>query len=65
MACRRFRTIKLGRKISLEMTVKEYRKLMDQLEQLECLRAFDAAAKTRRPPIPLLETIRRIERHRT
>ena len=59
-----FRTKKRGRKINLELTTKEYRKLLDDLEELECIRAFDAAQNSGESPIPFDQAVREIERSR-
>ena len=56
--------MKRGRKINLELTVKEYRKLLDDLEELESIRAFDAAQKSGDSPIPSEQAVQEIERSR-
>jgi hypothetical protein len=60
----RYRTVKRGQKVSLELTVKDYEKLMEDLEELESIRAFDAAQRAGESPIPLKQAIREIERTR-
>ncbi len=57
-----FRTKKRGRKINLELTTKEYRKLLDGLEELECIRAFDAAQKSGESSIPFEKAVQEIGR---
>jgi hypothetical protein len=52
-----FRTKKRGRKINLELTTKEYRKLLDDLEERECIRAFDAAQKCGESPISFEQAV--------
>jgi hypothetical protein len=64
MASASFRTKKRGRKINLELTAKEYRKLHDDLEELECIRAFDAAQKSGESPILFEKAVKEIERSR-
>jgi len=59
-----FRTKKRGRKINLELTTKEYRKLLDDLEELECIRAFDAAQKSGESPLPFEQAVQEIDRSR-
>ena len=59
-----FRTKRRGQKVNLELTAKEYRKLLDDLEELECIRAFDAAQKSGESPIPLEKAVQEIERSR-
>jgi len=60
----RFQAVKRGRKVSLELTVKDYEKLMDDLEELESIRAFDAAKQSGESAVPLKRAIREIERSR-
>jgi hypothetical protein len=60
----RFRTVKRGRKVSLELTLKDYEKLMEDLEELESIREFDAAQQSGESPIPLKQALREIERSR-
>jgi hypothetical protein len=43
MAKTRFRMNKKGEKVSIELTVKEYEKLVDDLDELDAIRAYDEA----------------------
>jgi hypothetical protein len=64
MARANTRAMKNGQKVLLELTVKEYRQLMDDLEELEAIRAYDAAKDSGEAPIPLQQALRQIERSR-
>ena len=46
----KLRANRKGHKISLELTVKKYERLLDDLEELEAMRACAAAVEFRRNP---------------
>lgn len=50
-----------GRKISIILPIREYEKLMKQLEELEDIKAFDEAMKKEAEEISIHETFREIE----
>lgn len=60
----RFRTSKKGEKISIELTVKEYEKLLDDLEELDAIRAYDEAKGSGEQVIPFNQAVSEIERSR-
>lgn len=60
----KLRANKKGQKISIELTVKEYEKLLDDLEELDAIRAYDAAKASGETPIPFDQAVRQIERSR-
>jgi hypothetical protein len=60
----RFRTNKKGEKISIELTIKEYEKLLDDLEELDEIRAYDDAKSSCEQPIPFDQAVSEIERSR-
>ncbi len=62
MAKTKTRATKKGQKIRLVLDVKDYAKLMDDLDELEAIRAYDAAKRSRETPIPFDQAIRGIER---
>lgn len=64
MSRAKFRPTKKGQKISLELTVKEYEKLLDDLEELEAIRAYDAARESGETPIPFDQAVGQIHRSR-
>lgn len=60
----KLRANKKGQKISIELTVKEYERLLEDLEELEAIRAYDAAKASGETPIPFDQAVREIERSR-
>jgi len=60
----KFRPTKKGQKISLELSVKEYEKLLDDLEELDAIRAYDAAKGSGETAIPFDQAVRQIDRSR-
>ena len=54
MAKSRFHANKKGGKISIELTIKEYEKLLEDLEELDAIRAYDEAKSSGEQPIPLI-----------
>jgi hypothetical protein len=64
MAENRFKVTRKGRTISIALEVGEYEKLLDDLEELDCIRAFDAAKKSGETPVPFEPAIQEIERSR-
>jgi PHD/YefM family antitoxin component YafN of YafNO toxin-antitoxin module len=53
-----------GRKISVILPMKEFKTLMEELEDLEDLRLYDAAKKSNEPSIPIEEAFKMIEEKR-
>jgi hypothetical protein len=62
MAKRKFHTAKTGEKISITLDVKEYEKLLEDLEELDSIRAYDDAKKSGEMPVPFEQAMREIER---
>jgi hypothetical protein len=62
MAKQKFRVEKKGGKISITLDVKEYEKLLADLEELDSIRAYDAAKKSGEIPVPFEQAMREIER---
>jgi hypothetical protein len=58
----KFRTIKRGEKVSIELTVKEYERLMDDLDELDAICAHDEARGSGEQPVPFDQAIKVIER---
>jgi hypothetical protein len=48
----KLRATKKGRKISIVLDVKEYEKLLDDLEELDSIRAYDAAKQSGETRVP-------------
>lgn len=53
-----------GARVGVIVPIEDYRKLMEELEELESIRAFDAAKNSGDEVIPLEQAVREIERDR-
>ncbi|MGD9566505.1 MAG: hypothetical protein AB7V64_10200 [Methanothrix sp.] len=53
-----------GDRIGVLLSLEDYKKLLDELEELESLRAYDAAKASGEEAIPFGETIAEIEKYR-
>jgi PHD/YefM family antitoxin component YafN of YafNO toxin-antitoxin module len=53
-----------GKPVGVVLKLSDYRKLLEELEELESIRAFDAAMVSGEKPIPFEEAIARIEKRR-
>jgi PHD/YefM family antitoxin component YafN of YafNO toxin-antitoxin module len=53
-----------GKKISVILGMKEFKSLMEELEELEDLRLYDAAKMSNEPSIPIEEAFKMIEEKR-
>jgi PHD/YefM family antitoxin component YafN of YafNO toxin-antitoxin module len=53
-----------GRKLSVILPMKEFKTLMEELEDLEDLRLYDAAKMSNEPSIPINEAFKIIEEKR-
>jgi hypothetical protein len=53
-----------GKRVGVFLDYDAYQKLLADLEELESIRAFDAAKASRDKPIPFERAIREIERDR-
>ncbi len=59
-----FLTNEKGEKIAVVISIEEYQKLLEELEELEDIRAYDEAKASGETPVPFDEAIARIERNR-
>ena len=59
-----FLTNEKGEKIAVVIGVEEYNKLLEELEELEDIRAYDEAKASGEVPIPLEQALDEIERNR-
>ncbi|MGH7321092.1 MAG: hypothetical protein ACRELA_15890 [Candidatus Rokuibacteriota bacterium] len=50
--------------MSVLLDIDEYRRLLEALEELESIRAYDAAKASRDPAIPFEQAVAEIERDR-
>ncbi|HYL47136.1 MAG TPA: hypothetical protein VEU52_08910 [Candidatus Limnocylindrales bacterium] len=55
---------KKGEKVGVVLDIKLYEKLMEELEELEDIRAYDAAKSSGDTPIPFKEVIKNIQNSR-
>ncbi|MGH9746098.1 MAG: hypothetical protein ACRD59_08320 [Candidatus Acidiferrales bacterium] len=64
MAKTKFIRNKKGQKVSVVLDIKDYEKLMEDLEDLEDIRTYDAAKQSGEIPIPFQEAVKNVERSR-
>ena len=50
-----------GKKVSVLLPIKDYQKLLDELEELEDIKAYDNAINRKREFIPLDKALKEIE----
>ena len=60
----KFLTDEHGKKISVVLDIEEYAKMLEELEELEDIRAYDEAKASNEPAIPLKQALDDIERKR-
>ena len=60
----RFVTDSSGRRTAVLLDMEEYEKLLQELEELESLRVYDAAKSSGDEAIPLHQALAEIEKHR-
>ncbi len=53
-----------GARVGVILPMEEYRKLMEELEELESIRAYDAAKSSGDEAIPFEQAVREIEQDR-
>jgi prevent-host-death family protein len=53
-----------GEKIAVVISIEEYEKILEELEELEDIRAYDEAKASGEVPIPLEQALDEIERNR-
>lgn len=53
-----------GKRLGILLDVKEYRKILEALEKLESIRAYDRAKASQDKPIPFAQAVAQIERKR-
>ncbi len=53
-----------GNRIAVVLDVAEYNRLLEELEELEDLRAYDEAKSAAETPVPIEQAIARIEKKR-
>ncbi len=60
-----FITNEKGERTAVIIDIEEYEKLLDELEDLDDIRAFDEAKASSETPVPLEEALERIRKERT
>ena len=53
-----------GKQVGIVLDIRQYRKLLQQAEELDAIRSYDTAKSSRERPIPFEQAIKDIERHR-
>jgi PHD/YefM family antitoxin component YafN of YafNO toxin-antitoxin module len=53
-----------GKKVAVILPVKDYEKIMDDLDELECIKAYDNAKTRKQEFIPAAEVFKTIEQKR-
>lgn len=57
-------TDKKGKRISVIIPIEEYERILNELEELEDVRLYDAAKKSNEPSLPIGEAFKQIESQR-
>jgi PHD/YefM family antitoxin component YafN of YafNO toxin-antitoxin module len=60
----RYVTDDKGNKIAIILELSEYQRILEELEELESIRAFDAAKNSQEDLIPFEDAIKEIKRDR-
>ncbi len=53
-----------GKRVGVVLDIKDYERLLDELDELDAIRAYDEAKASGEEPIPLEQALREIERKR-
>jgi PHD/YefM family antitoxin component YafN of YafNO toxin-antitoxin module len=59
-----FLTNEKGEKIAVVISIEEYEKILEELEELDDIRGYDEAKASGETPVPFDQAIARIERNR-
>ncbi len=59
-----FVTDDTGKKIAVLISMKEYKKILDELDELDCIKAYDKAKARKQEFIPAEQVFKQIEQHR-
>ncbi len=59
-----FLTNEKGEKVAVVISISEYERILEELEELDDIRAYDKAKASGETPVPFDEAIARIERNR-
>ncbi|MEA5511012.1 hypothetical protein VB715_14655 [Crocosphaera sp. UHCC 0190] len=64
MAKEKYITDAQGKRVAVVLDIKEYQNLLEQLEELDAIRAYDNAMLLDEEEIPFEDAIAEIEKHR-
>lgn len=53
-----------GKRIGIMLDIKEYRKILEALEELESIQAYDRAKASKEKPIPFSQAVAEIQKKR-
>lgn len=53
-----------GKKVAVILPVKDYEKIMDELDELECIKAYDKAMARKQEFVPAADVFKAIEQKR-
>ncbi len=53
-----------GKKVSVILPIRDYEKIMDELEELEDIKAYDRAKARKSEPVPFEKAVKEIENMR-
>lgn len=60
----RYLTDESGKRVGVVLDIKQYEKMLDELDELEAIRAYDDAKASGEEGVPLDQALREIERKR-
>jgi len=60
----RFVVDERGKRVGVVLDMKAYRKILSALEELESIRAYDAAKRSGDPALPFAQAVAEIERNK-
>jgi len=61
---RQFLVNERGEKVAVVISIEEYEKILEELEDLEAIREYEEAKASGETPVPFDEAVARIERNR-
>jgi hypothetical protein len=61
---KKYVTDRRGQKVAVVITIKDYKRILADIEELESIRAYDAAKASGDEAIPFQQAMREIERSR-
>lgn len=62
---RQFVVNERGEKVAVVISIEEYEKILEELEDLEAIREYEEAKASGETPIPLEQALAEIQRNRT